>query len=249
VSFTVLENCSLPSVGLFSTCPSACCPLVYFLPAGPFPVLWSVSFSSVCFQPLSVLRIHLSISVCLFPCQSVCFLFIVLFPNCRSISRPSVCFRTVGSVSYPSPGLPVNLFSVRWSFPNFSVCFPVRQNRTVFYSSVSFKLISRANYRDHTRPLFAKHGILPIESLIHYYRVKFMHSYYFKKLPISFAELWLLNSERSPDRVLRNANEYYIPQPRIELVKRVPLFSFPPSWNSESDEKFIPSEPTFLKSL
>jgi hypothetical protein len=111
------------------------------------------------------------------------------------------------------------------------------------------RIISRANYRDHTRPLFANQGILPIESLIHYYRIKFMHSYYFKKLPLSFAELWMLNSERNPDRVLRNANDYYIPQPRIELVKRLPLFSFPTTWNSETDEKYSPSQHTFLKGL
>ncbi len=113
----------------------------------------------------------------------------------------------------------------------------------------AIRIISRANYRDHTRPLFANHGILPIESLIYYYRIKFMHSYYFKKLPLSFAELWMLNSERNPGRVLRNANDYYIPQPRIELVKRLPLFSFPLTWNSETDEKYIPSQHLFLKSL
>jgi hypothetical protein len=49
--------------------------------------------------------------------------------------------------------------------------------------------------------------------------------------------------------MLRNANDFYIPQPRIELVKRLPLFSFPTTWNSESDEKFTASQPTFLKSL
>jgi hypothetical protein len=113
----------------------------------------------------------------------------------------------------------------------------------------AIRIISRANFRDHTRPLFANHGILPIESLIYYYRMKFMHSYYFKKLPLSFAELWMLNSERNPGRVLRNANDYYIPQPRIELVKRLPLFSFPSTWNSETDEKYIPSQHLFLKSL
>jgi hypothetical protein len=59
----------------------------------------------------------------------------------------------------------------------------------------------------------------------------------------------MLNSERNPGRVLRNANDYYIPQPRIELVKRLPLFSFPSTWNSETDEKYIPSQHLFLKSL
>jgi hypothetical protein len=35
-----------------------------------------------------------------------------------------------------------------------------------------------------------------------------------------YAVEWMLNSERNPDRVLRNANDYYIPQPRIP---RIPL--------------------------
>jgi hypothetical protein len=48
---------------------------------------------------------------------------------------------------------------------------------------------------------------------------------------------------------LRNANAYYIPQPRIELVKRFPLFTFPTAWNTENDDKYNPSQPAFLKSL
>jgi hypothetical protein len=76
-----------------------------------------------------------------------------------------------------------------------------------------------------------------------------MPNYYFKTLPLSFAELWLLNSERNPGRVLRNANDYYIPQPRIELIKRLPLFALPSAWNSETDEKYTSSQPSFLKSL
>jgi hypothetical protein len=44
---------------------------------------------------------------------------------------------------------------------------------------------------------------------------------------------------------LRNANYYFIPQYRIELAKRMPLFSFPAAWNA--DEKFNPSQPDYLK--
>jgi hypothetical protein len=65
---------------------------VYFFPAGPYPVLWSVSFSSFCFQLLSLLLVHSSISVCLFPCQSDCFLTVGLFPVYKSVSEPSVRF-------------------------------------------------------------------------------------------------------------------------------------------------------------
>ncbi len=53
----------------------------------------------------------------------------------------------------------------------------------------ALRIISRAKFRDHTKPLFPHHEILPFEELIYSYRVKFMHSYYFKKLPISFAEM------------------------------------------------------------
>jgi hypothetical protein len=47
------------------------------------------------------------------------------------------------------------------------------------------RIISRAKYRNHTYPLFANLGILPLDELITYHRLKFMHSYHFKKLPIS----------------------------------------------------------------
>jgi hypothetical protein len=85
--------------------------------------------------------------------------------------------------------------------------------------------------------MVAFHKILPLESLIHFHRVNFMYNYQFKKLPFSFAELWLFNSERNPNRVLGNANDYYIPQPRIELVKILLLFTFPAAWNSENVKK------------
>ena len=128
----------------------------------------------------------------------------------------------------------------------------------------AIRIISKAKYRDHTAPLFSKLEILPLEQLILYNRLKFMHNYYFRKLPFSFHNLWLTNAERNPvhelrnvndyfippHRIeLRNANDYFIPPHRIELVKRMPLFSFPAAWNAETDEKFILSQPVYLKCL
>ena len=113
----------------------------------------------------------------------------------------------------------------------------------------AIRIISKAKYRDHTAPLFSKLEILPLEQLILYNRLKFMHNYYFRKLPFSFHNLWLTNAERNPVHELRNVNDYFIPPHRIELVKRMPLFSFPAAWNSETDEKFITSQPVYLKSL
>jgi hypothetical protein len=49
--------------------------------------------------------------------------------------------------------------------------------------------------------------------------------------------LLFVNIERNPDRALRNANDYFIPQHRIELVKKLLLYTFPAAWNNETDEK------------
>jgi hypothetical protein len=66
-----------------------------------------------------------------------------------------------------------------------------------------------------------------------------MHNYYFRKLPFSFHNLWPTNAERNPIWELRNANDYFIPRHRIELVKRMPLYSFHAAWNAETDKSSI----------
>jgi hypothetical protein len=79
--------------------------------------------------------------------------------------------------------------------------------------------------------------------------IKFMHSFHFKLLPLSFAETWISNVERNPGRMLRNAEDYYIPAHRVEFVKRLPLFSFPAAWNNAPGEKLNPRQHLYLKAL
>lgn len=113
----------------------------------------------------------------------------------------------------------------------------------------AIRTILKTNYREHTLPLFTKTGILPLLQLIKYAHVKFMHSYHHKTLPLAFAETWTPNRERNPDRVLRNADDYTIPPHRIELVKRLPLYSIPLVWNSTTADKSIPVQHVFLKAV
>jgi hypothetical protein len=42
---------------------------------------------------------------------------------------------------------------------------------------------------------------------------------------------------------------FLISHPRIELVKIIPLFAFRSAWNTEDNEKYIPSQPIYLKYL
>ncbi len=116
--FPVFKSVSEPSVRFLSfvsawpACGPIFCPLVCFL-------FFSVSSASVCY--VSIRQYHaclsVSLSVGLFSVHRIVSWL------CRSISRLSVCFRTVGSVSCPSPDLPVGLFPVRWSVSSFSVFF------------------------------------------------------------------------------------------------------------------------------
>jgi hypothetical protein len=113
----------------------------------------------------------------------------------------------------------------------------------------AIRIICNANYRAHTTPLFKDQKILPLDKLIEFSRIKFMHNFHFKQLPISFAETWITNATRNPDRILRNADDLYIPAHRVEFVRRLPLFSFPLAWNSAPGEKQNPRQHLYLKYL
>ncbi len=50
----------------------------------------------------------------------------------------------------------------------------------------AIRVINSAGYRDHTQPLFKKNKILPLDSMIKYSNLRFMHSYFHHNLPFSF---------------------------------------------------------------
>jgi hypothetical protein len=48
------------------------------------------------------------------------------------------------------------------------------------------------------------------------------------------------NRDANPERILRNANNLRIPPPHyFASIKRMPLFSFPQSWNEEDKRERI----------
>jgi hypothetical protein len=68
-------------------------------------------------------------------------------------------------------------------------------------------------------------------------------------LPVSFYQMWTYNRERNPDRLLRNADDLYVPPHHFATLKRMPLFNFPNIWNLEGDDKFNPVQHRYLKNL
>ncbi len=113
----------------------------------------------------------------------------------------------------------------------------------------AIRTICNAGYRDHTGPLFKKLGILPLDELIQYSQLKFMHDFHHGKLPQSFNETWIPNRIRNPELVLRNADNLNVPAHHYATTKRFPLFTFPRSWNEAVAIKLNPSQRVFLKNV
>ena len=113
----------------------------------------------------------------------------------------------------------------------------------------AIRTICNSSYRAHTAPLFKQQKILSIEKLIQFSSIKFMHTFHFKQLPLSFADTWTTNIERNPERALRNANDLFIPPHRVEFVKRLPLYTLPSAWNTAPGEKLNPRQHLYLKEL
>jgi hypothetical protein len=115
----------------------------------------------------------------------------------------------------------------------------------------SLRIIFNVGYREHTRPLFKSLKILPLDEMITYANLKFMHIYSFvhKTLPLSFHDMWIFNRDRNMNRVLRNANNLFVPAHNFATLTRFPLFSFPRLWNDEEERKFTQSRILYCKML
>jgi hypothetical protein len=120
-------------------------------------------------------------------------------------------------------------------------------NRLKLKQKAAIRIVCNAGHRDHTNPLFKCLGILPLNELIKYSYLKCMHNFWHKKLPLSFHDMWTTNRDRNPNLVLRNANNLYIPAHTYDMLKRLPLFSFPKIWNDDSNLKENPSLRAYLK--
>ncbi len=61
--------------------------------------------------------------------------------------------------------------------------------------------------------------------------------------------MWKTNRERIPERILRNADDLYVPAHHVEFVKRLPIIALPTAWNSAPGNKTNPVKHLYLKEL
>ena len=122
--------------------------------------------------------------------------------------------------------------------PYFLYCMPVycctkqkNINALLSIQKRCIRLISKAKYNAHTDPLYFALNILPIPDLIEQQRLQLMHSLEYEYCPASFADEFTKNIENRV-YLLRNNDDYFIPQTRLNSLKQFPLVSFPLAWNN-----------------
>ena len=62
----------------------------------------------------------------------------------------------------------------------------------------SIRIVNNVGYRDHTPLLFKENQILPLDDMIKFAKLKFMHCYANLKLPLSFHGIWPQNRDVNP---------------------------------------------------
>ena len=127
--------------------------------------------------------------------------------------------------------------------PYFLYCMPVycctkqkNINALLSIQKRCIRLISKAKYNAHTDPLYFALNILPIPDLIEQQRLQLMHSLEYEYGPASFADEYRIKNiiKNIENRVylLRNNDDYFIPQTRLNSLKQFPLVSFLLAWNN-----------------
>ena len=85
-------------------------------------------------------------------------------------------------------------------------------------------IINGAKYNSHTESLFKKCKILPLPSLIEYFKIQFMQQYVRGHLPVSFNEVWITQEARRQNEnveyLLRNSENFYVPLSRLFILDR-----------------------------
>jgi hypothetical protein len=66
-------------------------------------------------------------------------------------------------------------------------------------------------------------------------QLNFMHTYNY--CPSSFTNIWTQNADNDSILNLRNTSLLTVPHPRIELFRKLPLYSLPTLWNALEERK------------
>ena len=76
-----------------------------------------------------------------------------------------------------------------------------------------------------------------------------MHTIYYNTAHASFHDSWTKNADRNINIALQNNVDFYVPPVKLELFRKIPLYSFAIAWNNLGDTKFQHNPVTFASEL
>ena len=83
----------------------------------------------------------------------------------------------------------------------------------------------------HTDPLFRRCGILKLSDIYQLEVLLFMHDYLNNRLPMSFNNIFPLNSENANAYITRQINMFSLPRTKSRFVDKLPIYQYPALWN------------------
>ncbi len=113
----------------------------------------------------------------------------------------------------------------------------------------AIRIITNSRYNANASELFITEKILPFDKIIKQAKLLFMHSIVNNYAPISFENTFARNIDRPNDYNLRNANDFMLPNPRLEQFKKIPVYSLPLEWNMAGNLIYYANRTTFRIAL
>lgn len=119
-------------------------------------------------------------------------------------------------------------------------------NKIFTLQKKAIRIIMNVPFNAHTESLFKKLNILPLPSLIEFFKLQFMQQFSQGLLPKIFTNTWTTIEARSlnlnlHNYPLRNSDNLFIPFARLKLTEKHPLHFFPKLWSEfqENEIKYI----------
>ena len=112
----------------------------------------------------------------------------------------------------------------------------------------AIRIINKEKNNSHTSILFKKSQILTFDNLILQAKLHIMHSIVYNYAPKTFLNMFTLNNTNT-NYNLRNRAMFLLPQVKLEMFKRFPLFTLPSTWNTAGDITFQYNKITFQIAL
>jgi hypothetical protein len=155
---------------------------------------------------------------------------------CSKLTRYLYCIKQAKHI-IPRSGLKSLYFALIHSHLTYCTSIlsgitAVNRTRIEKVQKKAIRIMTNSTYNAHTMPLFIEQSILPFSKLILQSQLSFMHSIEYKYAPPSFSHIWTKNNERLPNQNLRNANDFYLPNPRTETFKKSTFYAMPLAWNN-----------------